>query len=154
MVALRNQHLIRIGLQFHHKNVGSSETETLLSVPLVTDHCVKEMCLAQPIFRKTNQLMSTIHNNLHTNSLETIEWRRGRRRIEPVPLSPATEACGITRGDLLDPFLDARLCCGELGFSDYIFHIASAARKSEYQVPIREEEVPTPCAFVHKHPQV
>src|SRR6266702_5901492 len=76
------------------------------------------------------------HSNIHTNSLETIKWRRGSRRIESVPLSPTTEASGITSGDLLDPFLNARLCCGELSFSDYVFHIASVSQKSEYHVPI------------------
>src|SRR6266404_3575917 len=67
------------------------------------------------------------HSDRHTNSLEAIKWCRGWRRVEPVPLSPTPKASGIARGDLLNPFLDARLCCRELSLSDHIFHISSTA---------------------------
>ena len=126
---VQNQSLIRIGLQFHHKNVRGVETETLLRVPLVSDQLVKEMCLTQPIFCEINQLGPIVQISIHTNSFETIEWRRSGRRIKSVPLTtPTTEASGIPSGDLFDPFLDPRLSCSELSFRYYVFHITSAAR--------------------------
>ena len=60
----------------------------------------------------------------HTYSLQTIQWRRSRRRIEPVPLRPS-QIDSITRGHLLDALLDAWLCCSELGLGNDIFDIAS-----------------------------
>lgn len=50
------QPLIRISLQFHHKNVRSVETETLLRIPFITDHLVKEMCFTEPICRRKQSI--------------------------------------------------------------------------------------------------
>jgi hypothetical protein len=93
-------------------------------------------------------------NDVHTNSLETIQWRRSRRRIETVPLTPTSKASGIPSGDLFDPFLDARLCCGELSFSDHVFNIASSAAISISTCISIREELPTPCVFARRYRQV
>jgi hypothetical protein len=41
--------LVSVCLQFHHKGVRCSETETLFGVSVVTNQLVKEMSLAQPV---------------------------------------------------------------------------------------------------------
>lgn len=62
---------------------------------------------------------------LHTYSLQSIQRRRGGRRIEPVPLRPR-QVGSIACGNLLDALLDSWLCCGEFTLANYIFDIASA----------------------------
>jgi hypothetical protein len=62
---------------------------------------------------------------LHTYSLQSIEWRRGGRRIEPVPIGPR-KVGSIARGDLLDALLDARLCRSQLRLGNNIFDVAGA----------------------------
>lgn len=55
-IRAHNQPLIRISLQFHHKNVRSVETETLLGITFITDHLVKEMCFTEPICRRKRSI--------------------------------------------------------------------------------------------------
>jgi hypothetical protein len=62
---------------------------------------------------------------LRTDSLQTIEWRWGGRRIEPVPVGPRNVG-GIARGHLLDAFLDAWLCRSQLRLGNNIFDVAVA----------------------------
>jgi len=62
---------------------------------------------------------------LRTNSLQSIEWRWGGRRIEPVPVG-SRDVGSIARGDLLDAFLDAWLCRSQLRLGNNIFDVAGA----------------------------
>lgn len=89
------------------------------------------MGLAQPVFcRGTKQLAREspyVHGRekLRTDSLQSIEWRWGGRRIEPVPVGPR-DVGSIARGDLLDAFLDARLRRSQLRLGNNIFDVAGA----------------------------
>jgi hypothetical protein len=102
----------------------------LFSISVVAVQLVEEMSLAQPVLCQGTVLSAMDPRvppwgYLHTYSLQSIQWRRGGRRIEPVPLRPA-QIGSIARSDLLDALLYAWLCCSEFSIGNYIFDIASA----------------------------
>ena len=106
---------VGICLKLHHKDVRRSKPETLFSISVVAMQLVKEMSLAQPVLCQGTELSAMDPRvppwgYIHTYSLQSVQWRRGGRRIEPVPLRPA-QIGSIACGDLFDAFLDARLCC-------------------------------------------
>jgi hypothetical protein len=87
---------------------------------------------------------------LHTYSLQSIQWRWSRRRIEPIPLRPG-QVSSIARGDLLDALLDAWLCCSKLSFGDYIFNVASAVSVGTSCMSVSTHSL---CICPHMSPSV
>lgn len=90
----------------------------------------KEMSITQPILSAQGIELSAmthtyVHGYLRTYSLQSIVWRRGGRRIEPIPLG-RRQFGSIARGDLLDAFLNMWLCCEELSIGNDIFDVAGA----------------------------
>ena len=88
---------------------------------------------------------------LHTYSLQSIQRRRGGRRIESIPLRPC-QVGSIPCGNLLDALLDAWLCCGEFTLGDYIFDIATAV--SAAVVAAHDMSTHSLCICPHMSPSV
>ena len=116
---------------------------------------VKEMSLAQPVLCQGTESSAMDPRvppwgYIHTYSLQSVQWRRGGRRIEPVPLRSA-QIGSIARGDLLDAFLDAWLRCSEFSLGNYIFDVASSVSAEMSRMRMSTHSL---CIWPHMSPSV